>query len=73
MQNEVTLEKKNVRAWAGTPEASLTDRIQEREERMSVTEDKVEEMDTSVKKNVKLKNSWYKTSGTLGHFKNDQI
>lgn len=46
MQNEVTLEKKNVRAWAGTPEASLTDRIQEREERISVTEDKVEEMDT---------------------------
>lgn len=41
--------------------ASLTKRIQEMEDRVSGIEDKIEEMETLVKENVKYKNSRHKT------------
>ena len=53
---------KNAETWKGTTEASFTNRIREIEERMSGIKDVLEEMDTSVKENVRLKNFWNKTS-----------
>jgi len=41
---------------------SITNEIQEMEERISGIEDTIEEIDTSAKENVKSKNSWHKAS-----------
>lgn len=49
-----------------TSETSLTNIIQELEERISGIEDRIEEMNTPVKENVNLKNSWHKTSRKSG-------
>lgn len=46
---------KNSRILTGTTEASFTNRIQEKEERLSHTEDMKEEMDLSVKETVQSK------------------
>lgn len=52
----------NFTSEAKTSELNLTNRIQEEEERISDIEVKIEEMDTSVKENVKSKNKFrYKT------------
>jgi uncharacterized coiled-coil protein SlyX len=39
----------------GTPDSSITNRIQEIEERMSDVEDTIEEIDISIKENIKAK------------------
>lgn len=58
MQNEGKVEMKNSGSQTGTSEASLMNRIQEMDESISGTEDKIEETDTLVKKkNVKYKSS----------------
>lgn len=51
----------------GTSEVSLTNRIEEVEEKILDTEDKVEEMGTSVKENVKSKTGT-KHAGNLEHY-----
>ena len=63
---------KNLGAWKRTLEAVFFNGIQEMEERISGIEDKIEEMDTLVKENVKSKKSRHKTStksGTLWKYK----
>ena len=52
-QTEGILGVKILRIQTGTTEASFTKRIQEMEERSSSVEDRIEEMDTSVKENAK--------------------
>jgi hypothetical protein len=51
-QRETTLEKGK---RSGVIDASITDRIQEIDERISVAEDTVENTDTTVKENAKCK------------------
>ena len=46
---------KNLESQTKTSKVKLTNRVQEMEERISGIEDKIEEMDTSVKQNVKYK------------------
>lgn len=43
-------------------------RVSKLRERISGFEDKMKEMDSSVKENVKLKNSSHKIPGNLGHY-----
>ena len=57
---------KNLGTCTGTSEASLINRIQEIEKRISGIEDKIEEINSLVKENVNL-NSWPKTTRNLGH------
>ena len=45
----------NLGKRTGTAEVSITNRIQEMEERISGIEDTIEEIDTSVKENIKSK------------------
>lgn len=47
---------KSLGTQPGIPEASLTNRLEKMEERISGIEDTIEEMDTLVKKKVKSKN-----------------
>ena len=54
-QMEEIVERKNLGKKAGTTEASITNRLQEMEERISGVEDTMEEIDVSVKENVKSK------------------
>ena len=54
-QTERNLERKNLRTKTVTSEANLTNRIEEMEERISDSEDKIEEIGILVKENVKLK------------------
>ena len=49
-------------------EAILTSKVHEMEGRLSGTEDKIEEMDTSVQKNVKSKTSCTRHPGNQGHY-----
>jgi hypothetical protein len=51
------VEAKSLGTRTGSSEASLTNRTQEMEERISGIEDKTEEMDVSVKEDVKSKKS----------------
>jgi predicted nucleic acid-binding Zn-ribbon protein len=53
-QTEGKLKIKILRTPMENLETSLTNRIQEMEERISVTEDKIEEIDNSVKEAVEL-------------------
>ena len=53
---EGNMEMNNLETQAEAPEASLTNRIQEMEEKISGMEDAVEEMDALVKENVRTKN-----------------
>ena len=46
---------KNIRMQTGTTEASFANRIQEMEKSILGTGDTIEEIDTSVKENVKTK------------------
>lgn len=55
-QTKGTLEiKKKIGMWIGITESSLTNRIKEMEDRISVFKDTVEGMDTSVIENGKFK------------------
>ena len=52
-QNEKTLELENLEKRSGTTKVSITNRIQEMEERISGAEDTLAEIDTSLKEKVK--------------------
>ena len=52
---ESTLEIENLGKRSGLIDACITNRIQEREERISCIEDTLENIDTTVKENAKCK------------------
>ena len=52
-QRETTLEIENLGKRSGVNDPSITNRIQEIEERISVAEDSIENMDTTIKGNAK--------------------
>jgi hypothetical protein len=54
-QRETTLEVENLEKISGDIDTSTTKRIQEIEERITGTEDTIENIDTKVKENVKCK------------------
>jgi predicted nucleic acid-binding Zn-ribbon protein len=54
-QRETTLEIENLGKKSGDIDASITNRIQETEERISGSEVTIENIDTTVKENVKCK------------------
>ena len=56
-QREITLEIENLGKRSGTIDLSITNRIQEIEERISGTEDSIENIDTTVKENQNAKRS----------------
>ena len=55
-QRETTLELENLGKRSGVIDASITNRIQEIEERISGAEDTIENIDTTVKESAKCKN-----------------
>ena len=55
-QTETTLELENLGKRSGLIDASITNRIQEIEEKLSGAEDTKENIDTTVKRNAKFKN-----------------
>jgi predicted nucleic acid-binding Zn-ribbon protein len=56
-QRETTLEMENLGKKSGVIDASIINRIQEIEERISGAEDTIENMDTTVKEDAKSKSS----------------
>jgi uncharacterized coiled-coil protein SlyX len=54
-QRETTLELENLGKRSGVIDASITNRIQEIEERISGAEDSIENIDTTVKENTKIR------------------
>ena len=52
-QRETTLEIEILGKKSGTIDASISNRIQEMEERISSAEDSIESMDTTIKENAK--------------------
>ena len=54
-QNEATLEIENLGKKSGVIEASINNRIQEIEERISGAEDTIDSIDITVKENAKFK------------------
>ena len=54
-QRETTLEIENLGKWWGVIDTSITNRIQEIEEKISGAEDTIENIDTTVKENAKCK------------------
>jgi prefoldin subunit 5 len=54
-QRETTLEIENLGKKSGAIDASITNRIQKVEERISGAEDTIENMDTTIKENAKCK------------------
>jgi chromosome segregation ATPase len=54
-QKEITLEIENLRKRSGAIDASINNRIQEIVERISGAEDSIENMDTTMKENLKCK------------------
>jgi hypothetical protein len=55
-QRETILEIENLGKRSGVIDASITNRIQEIEERISGVKDTIENIDTKVKENVRSKN-----------------
>ena len=55
-QTETTLEIENLGNKSGTIDVSISNRIQDVEERISGTEDSIGNMDTTIKENMKCKN-----------------
>ena len=55
-QRETTLEIETLGKKSGTIDASISNRIQEMEERISGAEDSIGNMDTTIKENAKCKN-----------------
>ena len=56
-QNETTLKLENLGKRSGVRDASITNKIQEIEERISDAEDTIENLDTTVKENPKSRSS----------------
>ena len=56
-QTKRSIEIEIMRKWSGTINASINSRIQEKENRISSTEDTIEEIDSSVKENMKSNKS----------------
>jgi predicted nucleic acid-binding Zn-ribbon protein len=54
-QNETTLEIETLRKKSGNIDASISNRIQEMEERISGAEDSIENMGTTIKENANCK------------------
>ena len=54
-QRETTLEVENLGKRSGVIDMSITNRIQEIEERISGAEDTIENIDTTIKRNAKRK------------------
>ena len=54
-QNEATLEIETRGKKSGTIDTSISNRIQEMEERISGAKDSIENMDTTIKENAKCK------------------
>jgi hypothetical protein len=54
-QRETTVELENLGKRSGVTDTNITNRIQEREERISGAEDTIEDIDTTVKENAKCK------------------
>jgi cell division protein FtsL len=54
-QRETTLELETLGKKSGTIDVSISNRIQEMEERISDTEDSIGNMDTTIKENAKCK------------------
>ena len=54
-QKKTTLEIENLGKKSGAIDASITNRIQKIEERISSTEDTIETIDTTIKENEKSK------------------
>jgi chromosome segregation ATPase len=54
-QRRLTLEIETLRKKSGTIDSSISNRIQDMEERISDAEDSIENMDTKIKENVKRK------------------
>ena len=54
-RSEATLEIETLGKKSGTTDASISKRIQEMEERISGSEDSIENMDTTIKENSKCK------------------
>ena len=54
-QRETTLEVENLGKTTGVIDVSISNRIQEIEERLSGAEDTIENIDTTVKENAKCK------------------
>ena len=52
-QTEGWMDMENLGKWTGTTETSITNRIQEIEERISDTEDTIEEIKSLIKENSK--------------------
>ena len=52
-QSEVTMEKETLGKKSGTIDVSISNRIQEMEERISGTEDSIENIGTTIKENAK--------------------
>jgi uncharacterized coiled-coil protein SlyX len=57
-QRETTLEIETLGKKSGAIDASISNRIQEIEERISGAEDTIENIDTTVKENVKCKKTF---------------
>ena len=67
-QRETTLEIENLGKRSGVIDASITNRIQEIEERISGAEDTIENIDTTVKENAKMQKAPNpKHPGNPGH------
>jgi cell division protein FtsL len=56
-QSEATLEVETLGKKSGTIDASISNRIQEMEEKISSEEDSIENMDITIKENEKCKRS----------------
>ena len=54
-ERETTLEIDNLRKKSGVINASITNRIKEKEERITGAEDTIEHIDTTIKENAKCK------------------
>ena len=67
-QSEATLEIENLGKKSGTIDASISNRIQEMEERISGAEDSIENISTTIKKKWKMqKDPNPKHPGNPGH------
>ena len=66
-QRETTLEIENLEKGSGVIDVSITNRIQEIEERISGAEDTIENSDTTVKEMQNEKDSNLKHPGIPGH------
>ena len=69
-QTEEVLELENPGKRIGTIDSSITNEVQDTKERIWGVEDKIEEIDTMVKQNVKSIKFLRKHPGNLGHHEN---